>query len=86
MSLKNPTLLLIEDSEDDVFFLRHALKKAGVPYPMRVVNNGQEAIDYLSGAGKYHERETYPMPSFIFLDLKLPLVSGFGVLEWLRSR
>ncbi len=80
------TILLIEDEPDDVFFLTHALKKAGIRNPVHVLESGQAAIDYLSGAGKYADRRTYPLPGLILLDLKLPLVPGLTVLKWIREQ
>lgn len=79
-----PCLLLVEDDEDDVFFLKRALAEAGIKNPLYVVADGQEAIDYLSGAGVYSDRERFPLPALVFLDLKLPLRSGQEVLEWMR--
>ncbi len=58
---------------------------AGVANPLVVVEDGQAAIDYLSGADKYADREKYPLPAVVFLDLKLPLKSGFDVLSWMRK-
>ena len=80
------TFLIVEDQENDAFFLMHALKKAGLTNPAQVVEDGKEAIDYLSGEGIYADRTIYPVPSVIFLDLKLPQVSGFEVLQWMRTR
>ncbi len=79
-------ILLVEDNEDDVFLMQHALAGAGVANPVRVVENGQEAIDYLAGAGEYQDRVRHPLPVIVFLDLKLPLVSGHEVLAWIRSQ
>jgi len=53
---------------------------------MQVVTDGQQAMNYLAGAGKYADRQSFPMPALIFLDLKLPLVGGFDVLEWMRRQ
>jgi CheY-like chemotaxis protein len=50
------------------------------------VNNGQEVVDYLAGKGKYAERDKYPMPRLLLLDLKMPWMDGFDVLAWLRSQ
>lgn len=86
MSLTLPTILLIEDNDDDVFAMQRALRKAQIVHPLQVVNDGQKAIDYLSGSGQYTDRTYYPLPSLIFLDLKLPYVPGFEVLEWLRGQ
>lgn len=80
------TILLVEDSLDDVVFVRRAVAKAGLPITLRVVNDGQEAIDYLAGANEYALRLEHPLPQLILLDLKLPVVSGFTVLRWIRAR
>lgn len=53
---------------------------------MTLVRNGQEAMDYLKGAGQYANRARFPMPDLIFLDLKLPFGPGMDVLRWIRSR
>ncbi|HEX4342280.1 MAG TPA: response regulator [Verrucomicrobiae bacterium] len=79
-------ILLVEDSEDDVFLLERAMKKAQIHLPMHHAQHGQEALDYLQGKGKYSDRETYPIPSLILLDLKMPYVHGFEVLKWIRQQ
>jgi CheY-like chemotaxis protein len=86
MTARNPAVLLIEDNEDDIFLMRRALKKLEVNLPLQVAKDGQEAIDYLDGKGKFFDRVLYPMPSLIFLDLKLPYVHGFEVLSWIRQQ
>ena len=79
-------ILLVEDNEDDVFLMKRALKGANVVNPLLVVEDGQEAVDYLGGAGKFADRESYPLPAVVFLDLKLPLISGHDVLAWIRRQ
>jgi CheY-like chemotaxis protein len=79
-------LLLVEDNEDDVFLMKRALKDARVINPLYVVEDGQEAVDYLAGTGKFRDRQSYPLPAVVFLDLKLPLVSGYDVLAWIRRQ
>ena len=79
-------ILLVEDNEDDVFLMKRALKAARVTNPLYVVEDGQEAVDYLGGAGKFANRESYPLPAVVFLDLKLPLISGHDVLAWIRRQ
>jgi len=85
MRFAEHTILIVEDYEDDVFALTWALKKALVTNPLQVVIDGQQAMDYLAGVGKYSQRDAYPIPGFVFLDLKLPYRSGFEVLTWVRE-
>lgn len=80
------TILLVEDSEDDVFFMTRAFTAAGLLTPLARVENGQKAIDYLSGKPPYDERTRFPLPSLVLLDLKMPFLSGFEVLRWIRNR
>src|SRR5690606_18210843 len=79
-------ILLVEDNDDDVFLMKHALTSAGYANPVHVVESGQEAIAYLSGSGEFQDRVRYPMPVIVFLDLKLPLMSGHEVLAWIRGQ
>ena len=79
-------ILLVEDDENDVFFTCRAMAKASLRHPIHVAANGQDALDYLSGAGNYSDRAAYPVPQCLFLDLKLPFVHGFQVLEWMRGQ
>jgi CheY-like chemotaxis protein len=85
MAEETQKVLLIEDNHDDVFLMRRAVKKAGMPWNVNVVMDGQEALDYMNGAGKFANREQFPLPSLVFLDLKLPYFSGFDVLTRIRS-
>lgn len=84
MNPVTPVILLAEDDPNDVFFMQRALAKAGVNVPLQVVKDGQEALDYLAGSGKYNNRVEFPLPSLVLLDLKMPFVSGFDVLAWIR--
>jgi CheY-like chemotaxis protein len=79
-------ILLVEDNEDDVFLMKRALKNAGIVNPLFVAEDGQEAVDYLAGQGKYANREEFPIPAIVFLDLKLPLKRGLDVLAWVRGQ
>jgi CheY-like chemotaxis protein len=79
-------VLIAEDDPNDVFLLKRAFEKAGVNNPVIVARNGQEAIDYLNGSGKFTDRAAHPLPGLMFLDLKMPLVDGFDVLAWLNAR
>jgi len=79
-------VLVAEDEETDAMLLRFAFEKAGVPNPLLVVRDGQEAVDYLAGAGEFADRARHPLPCLVILDLKMPRMSGFDVLAWLAER
>ena len=78
-------VLLAEDDPNDVFFLQHAFKEAGIRNPLLAVGDGQEAIEYLSGVGKFSDRNRFPFPGLLILDLKMPRKTGLDVLQWLRQ-
>src|SRR2546422_4504652 len=79
-------ILQVEDDPNDVFLLRRAMKKVGVENPIQVANDGQQAIDYLQGGGKFADRQQFPLPCLVLLDLKLPYVMGLDVLKWIREQ
>ena len=79
-------ILLVEDNEDDVFLMELTFKEAGVQNAVHVATDGQKAVNYLSGTGEFGDREKFPFPSLIFLDLKLPYRSGLEILEWMRAQ
>jgi two-component system response regulator len=83
--MKN-TILQVEDDPNDVTLLQHALEMAGVTNPIQVAADGQQAIDYLKGSGRFADREKFPLPSLVLLDLKLPYVMGLDVLKWIRQQ
>lgn len=86
MTAESRTILLIEDDKNDVFFLRYALESAGVTNPLQVAEDGEEAVHYLAGAGPYADRERYPIPCLVLLDLKLPFRTGLEVLDWIHRQ
>lgn len=83
--LNDVAILLAEDDENDIFLMGRAFDRAGIPNPLFVVRNGQEAVDYLSGTKDYAERDKFPLPGLMLLDLKMPWMDGFDVLKWLRA-
>ncbi len=85
MLTARPVVLYVEDEETDRFLLQRAFVKEDLGSALRMVNHGQAAIDYLSGAGPYSDREKYPLPGVVLLDLNLPEVHGFEVLKWIRA-
>src|SRR5687768_683272 len=79
-------ILLVEDSDDDAFFFNRAVQKTGLRLNVQRVRNGQEAIDYLQGTGEFSDRDQYPLPHVIMLDLKMPICDGFDFLNWKRNQ
>jgi len=77
--------LLVEDSPDDTFLVQRAFKSAGLSHPLFAVEDGSQAIAYLSGKGPYADRKVYPLPRLVICDLKMPRVTGFEVIEWMRK-
>lgn len=82
---KPAVILLVEDNRMDVELTLDAFREARFGNPIQVVGDGQEALDYLFGLGKYVERESYPLPDLILLDLKLPGVDGHEVLHRIKT-
>jgi len=78
-------ILIVEDDKDDIDLLTAAIRRANVPNPVKVVADGEEAIKYLEGDGLFEDRIAYPFPGTLFLDLKLPKLNGFDVLQWLKE-
>ena len=78
-------ILLAEDSEDDEILFRRVIRLSNLPNPLIRVQDGEEAISYLKGEGICSDREKYPLPMVLMLDVKMPRKTGFEVLEWVRT-
>jgi CheY-like chemotaxis protein len=81
-----PVLLVAEDDALDALLLERALRRSGSMFKMVRVENGEELIDYVEGAGRYADRARFPLPWVVLLDLKMPRKDGFEVLEWRQSK
>ena len=84
--MRRRDILIVENNSDDLFFLKRAMRSAGLNDNLYSVSDGKSAIAYLEGNNGYADRERFPLPWLIFLDLKLPYKSGIEVLEFIRSK
>jgi len=83
--MKNGTILLVEDNENEEILMMRALKKHNIGDRVIVAHDGVEALDYLFCTNSYAERNPYDMPQLVLLDLNLPKLSGIEVLHHIRS-
>lgn len=83
--LNDQFILLAEDDSNDVLLIQRAFQKAGLGDVLKVTRDGGQAIDYLGGRGMYADRERFPLPFLLLLDLKMPGTDGFEVLRWVRK-
>ena len=80
---KRIPILVVEDEADQAQLIQDVLQNSPTPPVVRRVESGEEAISYLAGEGKYSDRDAYPFPFLVLLDLRMPGMGGFGVLRWL---
>jgi len=83
--MKDKVILLVEDNPSDIGLTQRALSKSHIANEMIVVEDGQQALDYLFGGGEYKDRDLNDLPALILLDLKLPRISGLDVLRMIRT-
>lgn len=85
VEMRQKAVLLADDNENDVMLMKTAFESAGISEPLIIVRDGQDAISYLGGEGGYANRQVFPWPSLLILDLNMPRKNGFDVLRWLKS-
>jgi CheY-like chemotaxis protein len=82
----NPSCVLqVEDDSNDIYLLEYTFKRASFPAALQAVRNAEQATEYLSGTGRYADREKFPFPCLILLDLKLTGSCGLWLLAWIRK-
>jgi DNA-binding response OmpR family regulator len=82
----DPTLLVIEDARDHALLVRVAARRAMPGLDVRVAGDGREGIAYLAGTPPFQDRRSHPAPNLVILDLLMPEVDGFEVLDWMNSQ
>jgi len=85
MDSENAGILIVEDEEAHAELTRRAIRKAGNVSRIDVVNDGEQALDYVFNRGKFDNREKYPRPGLILLDIKLPGIDGIEVLKRVKE-
>jgi CheY-like chemotaxis protein len=80
------TILLVDDSPDNLALMRHACARANCSHPLQEASNGEEAIAYLKGEEPYSDRNKFPLPIVMLLDLNMPKKNGYDVLTWVRAQ
>jgi CheY-like chemotaxis protein len=85
MKKYDATILLVDDDVNFLLFVEKAFRRNGVTSPIHHVHDGEQAIAYMMGEGKYADRRTYEYPTFIMIDLNMPKADGFTVLQHLKA-
>ncbi len=79
-------VLVVEDNPNDVVLLKRAFSKGGPEVPLQFARDGQEALNYLKGVHQFADRNMYPLPTLLVVDLKLPGIDGFDIIKWVRNQ
>ena len=86
MTVAEPVVLIVDDSENDAMLMRIVFERAGFVQPPQFAVDGDHAVAYLQGEGRYGDRTKFPMPTVVLLDLNMPRRNGFEILEWIRRQ
>lgn len=86
MTTTDPIILLVDDSPNDAMLMRTVFQRAGFMQPLQYAVDGDDAIAYLRGDGRYADRNRFPLPTTVLMDLNMPRKDGFEVLDWIRHQ
>ena len=76
---------MVDDADEDIFFVKRAFEKSGVAQFFHSVNDGNQAIAYLQAEGEFSDRSKFPFPNLLMTDLKMPGMNGYELLEWIQK-
>jgi len=82
----HPVVLVVEDNHDEATAIRESFEQLGYTEPIQILERGSEAIGYLDGLGQYSQRNRFPLPDFVLIDLDLGDANAFEILEWLKNK
>jgi len=83
--MEDKVILLIEDSQDDIALTLRAFKKCNIKNTVNIIEDGQDALDYISCKGKFEGKDPLDLPTVVLLDINLPKVNGFEILKAFRE-
>jgi CheY-like chemotaxis protein len=81
----NKVILIVDDNPHDARLLERSVQRLKLLTRLQIVSDGAQAIAYFKGEGQYSDRAKFPEPLLLFLDLTMPKVNGFDVLDWLKQ-
>jgi CheY-like chemotaxis protein len=84
--VEGKVILVAEDDANDRFFINRALRDCCIGPRLLFVDNGEQAISYLQGVPPFDDREKFPLPAMLIVDVKMPRLNGFEVLTWVRAQ
>jgi CheY-like chemotaxis protein len=78
-------LVVVDDDPYDALLSEGVIEELHPRFPVQILSSGEDLVAYLQGDDLYHDRNQYPLPGLVLLDLKMPKMDGFAVLEWLKG-
>ena len=85
MGPRKGPVVIVDDEPTDAMFAEAVMDELQPAFPVQIIDSAEDFIAYLKGEGLYQDRERYPYPGLVLLDLKMPGMDGFAVLEWIKE-